>query len=45
MSSSNCWLMVGAVLSGLSVAAGAFGAHGLDGYFHKKYEADIYEKK
>lgn len=31
------WLVLGAVLAGLSVAAGAFAAHGLDGYFKEKY--------
>ena len=31
------WLTLGAVLAGLSVAAGAFAAHGLDGYFKQKY--------
>lgn len=31
------WLTLGAVLAGLSVAAGAFAAHGLDGYFKEKY--------
>ncbi len=45
MSNSNRWLMIGAILSGLSVGAGAFGAHGLDRYFHEKYENEVYEKK
>ncbi len=45
MPSSNRWLIIGAVLAGLSVAAGAFGAHGLDRYFHEKYENDVTEKK
>lgn len=31
------WIALGAVLAGLSVAAGAFAAHGLDGYFKEKY--------
>lgn len=31
------WMALGAVLAGLSVAAGAFAAHGLDGYFKEKY--------
>lgn len=31
------WLVLGAVLAGLSVGAGAFAAHGLDGYFKQKY--------
>lgn len=36
-SSANSWFLLGAVLAGLSVAAGAFAAHGLDGYFVRKY--------
>lgn len=36
-SSANSWFLLGAVLAGLSVAAGAFAAHGLDGYFVQKY--------
>jgi uncharacterized membrane protein YgdD (TMEM256/DUF423 family) len=44
MSTPNRWLMIGAILSGLSVAAGAFGAHGLDRYFHQKYENEVYVK-
>lgn len=31
------WLPIGALCCGLSVALGAFAAHGLDGYFAKKY--------
>src|SRR5262245_25670130 len=31
------WLVSGSLLAGLSVAAGAFAAHGLDGYFVQKY--------
>lgn len=31
------WIMIGAVFGGLGVAAGAFGAHGLDDYFADKY--------
>ncbi|MDB5341175.1 MAG: hypothetical protein JWN70_6794 [Planctomycetaceae bacterium] len=31
------WLILGAVLAGLSVGSGAFAAHGLDGYFKQKY--------
>lgn len=31
------WIALGALLAGLSVAAGAFAAHGLDGYFKQKY--------
>ena len=27
------WLVIGALLAGLAVAAGAFGAHGLEGHF------------
>lgn len=34
---ANQWITIGAVLAGLAVAAGAFAAHGLDGYFAKKY--------
>lgn len=37
MCSSQSWLTIGAVLAGLAVAAGAFAAHGLDGYFSTKY--------
>lgn len=36
---SRLWLSLGAVLAGLSVAAGAFGAHGLDQVFKEKYAA------
>jgi len=45
MCTSKCWATVGAILAGLSVAAGAFGAHGLDAYFREKYESESYEKK
>lgn len=45
MCTSKCWTTIGAILSGLSVAAGAFGAHGLDAHFHRTYEDRIYEKK
>ena len=31
------WIAIGAVFAGLGVAMGAFGAHGLDKYFVKKY--------
>jgi uncharacterized membrane protein YgdD (TMEM256/DUF423 family) len=31
------WTMIGAVLAGLAVAAGAFAAHGLDKVFTEKY--------
>lgn len=34
---SSRWLVVGAILGGLSVGLGAFAAHGLDGVFVKKY--------
>lgn len=45
MCSSNCWLTAGAILAALAVAAGAFGAHGLDRQFHEKYAGQLYEKK
>lgn len=45
MSSSRFWLFLGAVLSGLAVAAGAFAAHGLDGWFHTQYAGRHFEKK
>lgn len=45
MTSSRTWLFTGAVLAGLAVAAGAFAAHGLDGYFHRVYAGQDYEKK
>jgi uncharacterized membrane protein YgdD (TMEM256/DUF423 family) len=41
----RCWLAFGALLAGLAVAAGAFGAHGLDAVFHQKYAGMRYEKK
>ena len=31
------WFLLGALLAGLAVAAGAFAAHGLEGYFVEKY--------
>ena len=31
------WFLLGALLAGLAVAAGAFAAHGLEGYFVQKY--------
>jgi uncharacterized membrane protein YgdD (TMEM256/DUF423 family) len=34
------WISLGAVLAGLSVAAGAFAAHFLDGYFAEKYAGE-----
>lgn len=37
MSTANSWVTIGAVLGGLAVAMGAFGAHGVDSYFVKKY--------
>jgi len=45
MNSSTGWLMTGAVVAGLAVAAGAFGAHGLDRQFYEKYAGQTYEKK
>jgi uncharacterized membrane protein YgdD (TMEM256/DUF423 family) len=36
----NVWLFLGSLLAGLSVAAGAFAAHGLDGYFAEKYGSE-----
>jgi uncharacterized membrane protein YgdD (TMEM256/DUF423 family) len=41
----RCWLMIGGLLAGLAVAAGAFAAHGLDRHFHQKYAGMQYEKK
>jgi uncharacterized membrane protein YgdD (TMEM256/DUF423 family) len=43
MSSANCgrcWVVCGATLAGLAVVLGAFAAHGLDGYFVKKYKGE-----
>lgn len=37
MCCSRAWLTLGAVLAGLAVMLGAFGAHGLDKHFAKKY--------
>lgn len=37
MCSARCWISSGAVLAALAVAAGAFGAHGVDRYFVQKY--------
>lgn len=37
------WIVVGALLGGIGVTAGAFGAHGLDRYFTEKY-ADVEPK-
>ena len=42
--SSNCWLATGAVMAGLAVILGAFGAHGLDKHFQNKY-ADVPPKQ
>jgi uncharacterized membrane protein YgdD (TMEM256/DUF423 family) len=39
------WIVVGAVLGGLAVALGAFAAHGLDRYFHKRYAGQEFQKK
>ncbi len=36
-SSARFWITAAAVLGGLAVTLGAFGAHGLDSYFEKKY--------
>ena len=36
---------MGAVLAGLAVAAGAFGAHGLDRHFYSIYAGKTFEKK
>lgn len=35
--SARCCLLLGALFGGLGVAAGAFAAHGLSGYFQTKY--------
>ncbi len=46
MNCSQCWLSIGAIVAGLAVAAGAFGAHGLGGktgYLAKKYGDTEYE--
>ena len=44
------WLLAGAILGGLAVAAGAFGAHGLDSHFKtggitadEQYLLDVWE--
>jgi uncharacterized membrane protein YgdD (TMEM256/DUF423 family) len=42
MTRANLWLMLGAIMAGLSVGAGAFGAHVLDPYLHEKYEKEPY---
>jgi uncharacterized membrane protein YgdD (TMEM256/DUF423 family) len=38
---ANRWLLVGAVLGGLAVALGAFGAHGLKGALAGRTEVEI----
>jgi uncharacterized membrane protein YgdD (TMEM256/DUF423 family) len=45
MRCDRCWLMIGGVLAGLAVAAGAFAAHGLDRHFHQKYSGMKHEKR
>lgn len=37
MCCSKSWGTVGAIVAGLAVVMGAFGAHGVDGYFAEKY--------
>ena len=37
MGDGKFWLCLGAVLAGTAVGAGAFAAHGLDGYFAREY--------
>lgn len=39
------WIPLGALLAGLAVAAGALGAHGLDGRFQVQYRGRVYSKK
>lgn len=38
MCCSNLWSTIGAVVAGLAVVAGSFGAHGVDKFFVEKYE-------
>lgn len=38
------WITIGTVLAGLAVGCGAFGAHGVDGYFRSRYANEFYEK-
>lgn len=38
MCCSNKWITIGAVVAGLAVVMGAFGAHGVDRYFVSFYE-------
>jgi uncharacterized membrane protein YgdD (TMEM256/DUF423 family) len=45
MDHARIWLMLGAVVSGLAVAAGAFAAHGLDRSFHEWYAGRTYQKQ
>lgn len=40
MNDGRLWLCLGAILAGTAVGAGAFAAHGLDGYFAKKYAGE-----
>ncbi|QDT82133.1 hypothetical protein Mal35_56260 [Gimesia maris] len=35
------WSTIGAALGGLAVIIGAFGAHGVDGYFAEKYAGQV----
>lgn len=37
----ECWIAVGGLLAGLAVVCGAFAAHGLDGYFARKYAGEV----
>jgi len=37
MCCARCWTTLGALLAGLAVTAGAFGAHGLSRHFAQKY--------
>lgn len=43
MKDGRTWIWMGAVLAGLAVAAGAFAAHGLDGYLKVAYEGQTRE--
>jgi uncharacterized membrane protein YgdD (TMEM256/DUF423 family) len=43
MDRSRFWLTTAAVLGGLGVILGAFGAHGLDSYFVTKYDGQTRE--
>ena len=44
MTDGKLWLCLGAILAGTAVGAGAFAAHGLDGYFAKKYSGQEREQ-